>query len=491
MSEDRRISPVAYVFFFGAFASILLLSHIPLLNLPYHWDELGQFVPASLDLYHTGSLIPRTAAPNVHPPGVPLYLAAVWRIFGVSIPVTRIAMLMLASFGALFAFLLAIRLGRESRGAPGFLAVGLLLVSPWFYTQSMLAQLDMPAMVFTAMALLLFLQDRLRAAAAACVALVLAKETGALVPAVFAAWLFFEKRRREALYFLAPFAVLAAWLAYLAHATGHLFGDAEFARYNVLYSMHPARAWFAFLRRVYMLGVGSFHWIGLLAIVYAARHTRLFATRDWKVTGLVVAAHVVAFTFLGGAVLERYLVPLLPPLYAAMAVAFLALPGRWRIAAPAVCGAGLLACNFVAPVYAYPLENNLAFADFVELQKTAAGYLERNHPRTRVATVWPLSTALHRPELGYVHHRLPVRQLQRIDASTLIDPDEILVTFSFDRIVPWKPPLVRFAGDLARRFYGHQPPLPPFGLAGRLHLIARWSRRGHWIEVYGTPGALE
>ena len=38
----------------------------------FFWDEVGQFVPASLDLFHKGALVPRSVTPNAHPPGVML-----------------------------------------------------------------------------------------------------------------------------------------------------------------------------------------------------------------------------------------------------------------------------------------------------------------------------------------------------------------------------------------------------------------------------------
>ena len=45
----------------SAFALIftaLFLTHLPLLRLPYFWDEAGYFIPAARDLLLTGSLIP-------------------------------------------------------------------------------------------------------------------------------------------------------------------------------------------------------------------------------------------------------------------------------------------------------------------------------------------------------------------------------------------------------------------------------------------------
>src|ERR1043165_3604969 len=94
--------------------ALLVAVHYPYLRLPYFWDELGQFIPASLDLFYTADWIPVTTTPNIHPPGIMAYLAVTWRIFGGvhSILTTRLAMLFLASFGVLGSFLLAIRLGR-------------------------------------------------------------------------------------------------------------------------------------------------------------------------------------------------------------------------------------------------------------------------------------------------------------------------------------------------------------------------------------------
>jgi len=143
--------------FFFLFAVPLFVIHLPLLTLPFFWDEHGQFVPTALDLLRQGAWVARSTVPNVHPPGVETYLVAWYKLFGFSIPVTRIAMLLVAGFGLLFTFLLAIELSREAKGAPAFLPPFLLLVSPLFYTQSMMAQLDMPAMVLTLLVLLLFL----------------------------------------------------------------------------------------------------------------------------------------------------------------------------------------------------------------------------------------------------------------------------------------------------------------------------------------------
>ncbi len=126
-----------FAVFFFLFAIPLFAIHLPLLTLPFFWDEHGQFIPTALDLLRQGAWVAHSTVPNVHPPGVEAYLVAWYKLFGFSIPVTRIAMLFVAGFGLLFTFLLAIELSREAKGAPAFLPPFLLLVSPLFYLLSM------------------------------------------------------------------------------------------------------------------------------------------------------------------------------------------------------------------------------------------------------------------------------------------------------------------------------------------------------------------
>ena len=470
----RRISPETYLFFLALFAFIVLLSHAPLLRLPYYWDELGQFIPAALDLFQSGAWIPHSTVPNVHPPGVMAYLAAFWTVAGYSVVATRVAMLLIASFAILVAFLLAIELSRNVRGAPAFMAVFLLCVSPLFFAQAMLAQLDMPAMLFTCVALLLFLQDKIRRAVLACIALVLVKETGLLVPLLFAVWLLVERRLRDAAWFALPAAALGCWLWVLARGTGHLFGNTEFTRYNLYYPFHPVRFTFALGRRLYYLFFQDFHWIGTIAILLAWRR-RVFATRAWRIAWLLIGIHVLFLSAVGGAMLERYLLPVLPVVYAAMVAAMSIYKGPLKVVCQVALLAGLIAGNFWNPPYPFPFENNLAFTDFVGLQQTAAEFVARNYPGERIATVWPLTAALSRPEYGYVRHAIPVRSLPD---STAHDA-RIFVLFTRMWEPRWSWTNIELVRKIWRHFYAYEPDVTISGMP-----VARWQRRGQWIAVY-------
>src|SRR5450755_4996897 len=131
---------------FALFFSGLMLLHAPLLRLPYFWDEAGYYVPAARDLFLTGTLIPQSTPSNAHPPLVMAWLALAWRVFGYSTLVTRTAMLGLSAFSLLGLF----RLSRIAANLHVAWATTVLVaLYPVYFTQSSMAQVDLPAAGFT------------------------------------------------------------------------------------------------------------------------------------------------------------------------------------------------------------------------------------------------------------------------------------------------------------------------------------------------------
>lgn len=483
---SRRAS---HLILFFAFAAVLLAMHWPLLTLPFHWDELGQFVPAALDLYRDGAWVPHSTLPNVHPPGVMLLLALVWKIFGFSILSSRLTMLAVAAVGVYLSFLLAIRLSRASPDAPAIAAVAFLIAAPLFYTQSMMVLLDMPAMTLTVLALLLFFDERYAACALAASALVLVKETAISTPMVFAAWLWLrEKRRREALYFLAPAVALVLWLVELHHATGHWLGNDEFARFNVNQSLGFSHIVYAIGRRVYVLFLSDGHFLGTAALIAG---WRLLHGKEWTVAGLVALAQTALVTLLGGAVLDRYLLPVLPILYAAFAVAASAWSRPVRLTVQASMVTLFIVGWFWNPPVPFPYENNLAMVDFVRLQQQAAEYLADHAAGQRIATAWPFSDAVLHPEFGYVPRPLNLTVVtggvRLADLAKLNPKDfDVLVMYSAEwsvkgRLLDIHPirslvhtfldPNINATADEIRATLGFVP-------------VLRWTRGGQWIEIY-------
>ena len=472
---------------FAAFAVLTFALHLGYLRLPFHWDEMGQFVPAALDLFHDGAWIPRSTVPNVHPPGVMALVAVVWRVFGYSIAAARTTMLAIASLGMLLAFLVAIRLSRAAAGAPAFAAVLFLIASPWFYIQAMMVQLDMPAMTLTLLALLLFLDQRYLWCAAACTALVMVKETALTTPLVFAACLLFRERlRREAVYFAAPVAALAAWLGVLHHATGHWLGNTAFADFNIADSLSPWHIAAAIAVRLWTLFFANGHWLGSIALLAGARTLR---GKAWAVALWVALAQTVGVTLVGGAVLDRYLLPVLPILYAAFAAAASVYPAHWRWASHAAMIALLVAGWFWNPPFPFPFENNLAMVNFVRLQQDAAEFLEVAAPEQRVASVWPFTAAISHSEFGYVHRPFKTIEARSFELASLAslnreDYDVLVIyTRTWPLEGPFDTPALR--DFLRRRFdYRTEPDAVQIRNALGLFPVATYVRQGQQVTIY-------
>jgi hypothetical protein len=266
-------------------------------------------------------------------------------------------------------------------------------------------------------------------------------------------------------------------------------GDPGFAEYNLVYPLHPVRAAAALVRRIWFLFFADFRWIGALAIVWAWRRKKLFRNAPWRLAALLVGVHVVVLSAIGGATLERYLLPVMPVVLIAMAVALSALPRIAAIAGQAALLAGSAAGLLWNPPYPFPVENNLAMVDFVRLQQTAANFVGSSWADRRVATVWPLTSALARPELGYVERPLTVTPLPDFRPGTLnrLDGTQAGVLVIFSRV--WDPWSLAAVAPLRRfwsRYWGYEPDISPAEAPGNLlfERVARWSRGGQWIEVY-------
>jgi hypothetical protein len=208
------------------------------------------------------------------------------------------------------------------------------------------------------------------------------------------------------------------------------------------------------------------------------------------VAGAFAALHVLAVSATGGAVLERYLLPVLPILYTAFALSLRALLPRARYAALAGLLVCLAAANFINPVYPFPFENNLAFVHFVELEQKAANAVSAQ-PGV-IATAFPMADALRRPEFGYISSPRRLIELRDFRAASVASlrgrrPDMMIV---FD--TTWDPLHILRSGiakRLLRNYYGYEPPMKPEEIARALSMrIARnWHSGGQSMSLLVSP----
>jgi len=522
------------VFFLALVALVyaaLLALHAPFLRLPYFWDEAGYYIPAALDFYRHALLIPRSTLTNGHTPLVPVYLGTLWHVFGFSPPVTRAAMLLTAA-GAVAA---TYAVGRQVAGREvAAWSAGLLALSPVFFAQSSLAHLDVTAAFFTTLAILALLRRRMPGFAVAASLAILSKETAVvLVPVACAAvWALGWKRRRELTpgawwWLLAPTLVLAAWAAHFHHSTGLWAGNREYLQYNLYSTLNPIRILLTLLRRLYELFIAGFNWLLVAGAAVAGWRAvgrrrkavdsgqeaegsrepvsrfcrsafRFLFSADclfWFLTAGLLAVYLLMLSAVGGAVLPRYLLPVMPVFYLALVVLIWRLPKPWARTILTLAAAGLVSAWFINPPSPFPYEDNLSYADFIKLHQQAAEFLEDQPGRPRILTAWPASDELVQPDLGYVGPPLRVVPLDgfEVDDFAPVRPDSFDLLYLYSR--KWEPPhnwLDRspWLRHLGKRYFDYSTQVQERALVIRFHLslIRQFDLGGQWVRIYANGG---
>ena len=531
------------------FTAILLL-HLPLLRLPYFWDEAGYYVPAARDLLFTGSLIPHSTPSNAHPPLVMAYLAVCWKLFGFSTLVTRTAMLAVAAFSLLGVF----RLGRKVANLQiALAATTCTALYPVFFAQSTMAQVDLAAAGLTMWAIEAYLRQRWRSATTWFCLAVLAKETAVLAPLALLAWEIVSARlplqrwselpdeaapasplsvetnpgtgtnppaappqrinahdpwRRRAASMLAPVLVLTLWYAYHYARTGYVFGNPEFFRYNVQATMSGVRILLAFLMRVWQ-SFGYMHlWLLMLLVMWAMTRPplrdgptprRRIDLRVQLTFAVLILAFITAMAVVGGAVLARYMLTVIP-LVILIAVSTLWRRFRgWLWLVGLTCLAFVLAL-FFNPPYGFSPEDNLAYRDFVLMHEDAASFLEQRYPNARVLTAWPASGEISQPYLGYAKRPLQVVRIEDFSLDEVAGAAEqrsrfdVALVFS-TKYDPPRPLLERWRAweKMKMRFFGFHRDVPPAVaaqiLGGRIVFTEKIA--GQWVAVIELERVLD
>ncbi len=479
---------------FAVIFAALWLVHLPLLRLPYFWDEAGYFIPAAHDLLLTGDLIPHTTLSNAHPPLVMIWLALCWKLTAYSPLITRTAMLAVAAFGFTGLWLLA----RRIASPPIAIAtVVLTALSPTVFSQSVMAQLDIAAFALVLWTLYSHICGRRWHAVAFAALAAVAKETTVAVtltlfgadllsaiayrwrPQLAAKWCLPRQSFMRCAAYLLTLLPLVGWYSYHFHRTGHVFGNPDYLRYNVGATVTPFRILFAGLMRLWH-ATGYMNLFVLtasaLVLLWSAKssappnsgsphmpsfgmcgdattaggpHMPSFgmcgdATKDGPprpiapaiqlLFALVVLAQAAEFSVVGGALLARYMIPAIP-LVVLLAVNILRLYApqwKWWIAG---CAVAFVAALLFNPPWFISPEDNLTWTQFVKMHQQAASYVEQHYPQDRILTAWPASDELNRPFLGYVQKPLSVVRLENFTAEEVLgasqQPDSFDVVVAF------------------------------------------------------------
>jgi hypothetical protein len=503
---------------FAVIFVFIFLLHLPLLHLPYFWDEAGYYVPAARDLLLSGSLIPHSTVSNAHPPLVMAWLALWWKVVGYAPLVTRTAMLMLAAFSLLGVFRLAERVANTKVAIASTLCTALY---PVFFAQSSLAQVDLAAAGFIFWALSAYVEGGFVPTVIWFALAALTKETAILAPLALAGWetigLIARKGSMRKLWLhagdtgagsleriaslLIPALPLGVWYAYHYLRTGFVFGNPEFFRYNVAATLSVTRFLLALAMRLWQIS-GYLHlWMLTLPMLLAM--WMLPPQRDsdserprigfpvQMVFYVVILTYVVAMALIGGAVLARYVLTAVP------LVIILSVSTLWRRlsfwpAAIACVALAFVLAWFWNPPYGFSPEDNLAYRDYVVLHEDGERFLEARYPMARVLTAWPASDEITRPWLGYTTRPMRVVRIEDFSLDEVVSAAEFRANYEVALIfsTKYEPGPRRWDRwqnwtALKSRFFGFHRDLPPAAAAQILggHVVFSEQRQGQWIAV--------
>ena len=346
-------------------------------------------------------------------------------------------MLLLAAFSLTGFF----RLARiVSNATVTTVSVLLTAIYPVFFAQSSLAQVDLPAAGLIFWGLEAYFRRKLRSAGAWFALAALAKETAILVPIALLMWRvlsvgfsalrpFTQKiRGRDIMLLSSPIAPLVAWYGYHYARTGYVFGNPEFFRYNAQATLHPLRILLALLLRIWQ----TFGYLNLylptLACVLTMRQPAIEENGERRPRIdipvqldflAIIVVYLIALSVLGGAVLARYLLPVVP-LVILVCVSTIWRRLRFWKAVVLIIAAGFVAALFVNPPYGFSPEDNLAYRDYIQLHEAAVGFIQQRYPQGRVLTAWPASDELAHPYLGYLSKPIAVIRIEDFTAEQVL-----------------------------------------------------------------------
>jgi 4-amino-4-deoxy-L-arabinose transferase-like glycosyltransferase len=501
--------------------AFVALSHLTLLHLPYYWDEGGYYIPAALDFYHHGWIIPQFT--NAHPPLPNILLGTLWHIVGLHIIATRLAVCAVAAAALTAIFRLAQRL----LDPPAAISLTLMTaVYPIWFAQSTLAHADIFAAAFTLWAFAIYLpatssqlqadDERTKRRSRVTVAILfslaaLSKETAIVEPAALiaieAGRFVHERRstaaRRERLRWIAslavPFLPLTAWYAYHRARTGFTFGNPVYLRYNATANFTAAHIFTALRYRFLHLFWQRNIWLPIvLAVICLLMPARprdevRSLTKSTRLTCvLLILANWIAFSVLGGALLTRYLLPVYP-------IILLLCVDIWRERTPwivwmtAATAALFLSGLWINPPTAFAPEDTLVYRNMIVVHQEAIAFVNQHYPDARVLTAWPVSNDLFNPELGYTAHPtrvVPVEDFSLAEMEKAAQHPEdfdTAIVFTTHYVAPsLQRYLLSHPDSRIGRAFTTNPDLSPAEIAALLHGQIVWrspNLDGEWAAV--------
>lgn len=393
---------------------VVLVAKLPVLQLPYHWDEMGAyFEPANwLSGRSLWDALPGRHPAEIffgHPPLLYLAVATLYRIFGHSPAVSHGFILTLAAVGVVYTFRLA-RL-HASRGV-GVAAALLLFAFPLYFAQSGMLLGDIPIAAMGVAAVYYRLTRRPVVYAIIATMMVLVKETSVLLVLVLMAYEVWQERGgdrdwRSIVPHIYPIFALAAFFI-LQKVTAGSFLPNPYFKSEALLTLSPAKLIWKGAFAAYWALFAQWRFLLTAAVAVAFWRQRSRIPRAFRLYAALVAAYIVAFT--GIYFIPRYMLIVAPYLCVMAAVSLrLLLPDLLRFGAalslPVLLG-------LLVPAHKQSgydsFETTMQYREVVNANGEAARVAEKLSGGGPVLAPWPLSSILANSDAGYVARKLGV-----------------------------------------------------------------------------------
>jgi len=404
---------IEYIILFFLLFVLVFVSKNNILITPYYWDEMGWARAAQwLSEGNLLRFIPGLHPPAAfwgHPSGLHLTLASLFRLFGQSIWLSHLLILLFSFLGIYFTYLLA----RFLYGSTVAIVSSLFLFfSPIYFAQSGFFLGDIPVTALGVASVYFAIRKKYVPYLICAIYMVMIKETGIAI--VFSLLIYFfltesmklKYKSKEILIFSVPLIVITLFFIFQKIITGkfcciypYKFELFEVQSELIFRQFVSISKWLFVYQNRYIFTV-----LILLNLI-------LIKTSRYKKENLLFLLIFIfsgfSFTFLY--FLPRYLLPAVP---------YLCIMGAWSISElikskvlQTAVGLALLVLMLNSlsgsPIYGTN-EWNMKYLDVIKMHKEMCKYLENNFPNARILTIFPHSSQLSNPDFGYIKKPLKV-----------------------------------------------------------------------------------
>ena len=411
---------------------LVFLMKLPIITMPLHWDDLDNYMAAAMHIYKHGFGSISSYGPNAggHPPCFFVILALAWRLFGYSIWISHLVVIVIAFLGVYFTYLLGAELQDKKTGLIGAL---FLLVSPLYFAQAGTLNLDLLTAVLMTSSAYYLCKGKQIGYVFSGVCLVLTKIAGVLFIFCGILYSFLIHYRnpkvmlRKMFIHVSILIVFALWLIYQKSKVGWIVPPAVYivggidrlsfslqesgeilviALKSVFFDKGRFILTLIILFSFIPVGINKFQ--GVSTTRRALRDKRFLLLFLFMFFGLLFYSWFIAAT---RCLLPRYLI-VFYPFYFVIGAACLVNLFETKKLALAVITIAML-CFSVSNWFGRRtdagvfLEANLEYLSQIKTHRRACNFIEENYPASIVLTSWPQRIELSSPWLGYV--KVPIK----------------------------------------------------------------------------------